>query len=100
MDVMKYDIGKSPMDLLPWKALQDVSEVLGFGKNKYTERGWYEQCNTEEDFKRYEAALLRHYSAFKIGEKFDRESGYSHLAHLACNALFLLELHDKIFEGE
>lgn len=97
---MKKDKGKAPMDLLPWTALNSVAEVLGFGKDKYCERGWYNLCNTEEDFKRYEAAMLRHYAAHKRGEKFDEESGYMHLAHLACNALFLLELEPKIFKGE
>lgn len=92
---MKLDNGKAPMDLLPWKALYKVAQVLGFGKEKYEERGWYNKCETTDDVKRYEAALLRHYSSHKLGEKTDPESGYSHLAHLACNALFILELADK-----
>lgn len=42
------------------------------------------------EWSRYQAAMLRHYTAFAAGENWDVESGLPTLAHLACDALFLL----------
>ena len=89
---MKYDSGKPRMDLLlagcP-QALEQVSSILTFGAEKYAEHSWQTVPNGDS---RYLAALLRHLTAHAKGEKNDPESGMSHLAHTACNALFILEL--------
>ncbi len=92
---MKEDKGKAPMNLLPFEALEEISYVLGFGAKKYSERGWYEKCETIEDFKRYEASLIRHISKWLQGNEYDEETELHELAHLACNALFLLSLKNK-----
>jgi hypothetical protein len=42
--------------------------------------------------RRYTAALLRHLAAREQGEVCDPESGLLHAAHMACNAMFILEL--------
>jgi hypothetical protein len=86
----KHDSDKPRMDLLPFDALIKVAEVLGMGAAKYGENNWRGVAR-----KRYEAALLRHYTAYKNGEKKDQESGLSHLSHMACNALFILALEDR-----
>lgn len=92
---LKYDQGKSRVDLLidgcP-NAIKAVSDVLTFGAKKYDDHSW--QC-VENGISRYKAAMLRHIIAHSSGELIDSESGLSHLAHAACNALFILELELK-----
>lgn len=85
----KADRGKIKPSLLikdMSQAIEAVSAALTYGAEKYEERGW-----EGVEASRYEDALLRHYLAHSSGEKYDMESGLLHLAHLACNALFLLQ---------
>lgn len=92
---MKYDGGKPRMDLLlsgcP-NALEQVSQILTFGAQKYAAHSWQTVPQGED---RYLAALLRHLTAHGKGEVNDPESGMRHLAHAACNALFILELETR-----
>jgi len=81
----KDDQGKDRMSLLPWKALRLAAKVLTFGAQKYGSNNW-QGVSTE----RYEDALLRHYEAWRGGERNDQESGLPHLAHAACCVLFIL----------
>ena len=89
----KYDAGKPRMDLVlrgfP-QGLLEVAKVLTFGANKYAAHAWK---NVPNAVSRYEAALLRHLIAHSKGEVVDPESGLPHLAHAACNMMFLLELN-------
>lgn len=89
---VKYDQDKPRMDLLVVdcpRALREVASVLGYGASKYSEDNW---LRVPDASKRYMAAALRHLTAHTSGEKLDPESGYSHLAHFASCALFILEL--------
>lgn len=92
---MKYDGDKPRMDLLlsgcP-NALEQVAQILTFGAKKYAAHSWQTVPQGDE---RYLAALLRHLTAHSKGEMNDPESGMSHLAHAACNALFILELEAR-----
>jgi len=83
----KNDLGKPMMNLLPFESLEAVAMILNHGAKTYGKNTWQKVENAKE---RYEAALLRHLTAYKKGEKTDKESGLSHLAHMACNALFML----------
>lgn len=85
----KDDGGKRRWDLLPWDAVEHVVRVLEFGATKYTEGGWR---HVPDARRRYMAATTRHLVAWWRGEKTDPESGLPHLAHAACNVLFLLAL--------
>lgn len=89
---MKFDSEKPQMDLLfdgmP-KALVEVGKVLTFGAKKYAAHNWK---NVDGGSTRYKAALIRHMLAHSSGEAKDTDSNLAHLAHVACNALFLLEL--------
>ena len=90
---VKLDKGKNRMSLVFngfSHALWQVAEVGTFGANKYTDNGWQSVENPQE---RYTNALLRHLFKFYNGEQIDEESGLSHLAHLAWNALAILELN-------
>ena len=87
---IKFDSGKPNCDLVLGafsEALMEVSKVGTFGANKYTPSGWLTVDNPEE---RYLSAMLRHYFAHKRGEIIDADSGLSHLAHMAWNALAAL----------
>jgi hypothetical protein len=82
----KYDNGKDPWHLLPWDAVREVVKVLAFGAKKYGSRNW------EKGFawSRAHDALMRHVTAWHLGEDRDEETGMLHLSHAACCALFLL----------
>jgi hypothetical protein len=86
----KYDAGKPDYTLLPFKALEEVVAVLGFGAIKYGRDNWRGVAKL-----RYIAAAFRHLVAIASGSEIDEESGKSHAAHLACCALFLSELRNK-----
>lgn len=94
----KYDGGKINFRALTRGLaipLRAVAAVLTYGAQKYKEDSW----QTVPDGKaRYEAALDRHLNDWKRGEACDPESGLPHLAHAACNALFILwfELQDWV----
>ena len=86
---IKFDGGKLRWDLMPEPALEEILKVLMSGAINYGDWNW---LDNHEDVKwsRYLNALERHLKAFKQGRDFDIESGYPELAHLACNALFLI----------
>lgn len=91
----KDDKGKLRMGLvisgfIP--AILEVCKIGTFGANKYTANGWQE---VEQGYDRYEDAMWRHWSAFKMGEANDPESGFPHLAHFAWNALAILTFYLK-----
>jgi hypothetical protein len=81
-----FDTDKVDLSLLPFDALTAVARALDYGAKKYSRFNW--RKGTE--WHRFESSLLRHYSAYQRGEDRDPESGELHLAHLVCNALFLL----------
>ena len=70
------------------RACAAVTEVSDYGAQKYTSRGWVEVPN---GFQRYTDALGRHLIAEGY-ESHDADTGLSHAAHLAWNALARLEL--------
>ena len=83
----KFDKGKPRWSLLPFRELENVVEILTFGVDKYAKNNWQKVDNATE---RYSDAALRHLTSWMSGEKKDPESGKSHLAHVACNILFLM----------
>lgn len=87
---VKFDGEKVRAALLPGKALRLVAEVLTFGAQKYGDNNWRKM----KDLGRYRHAMVRHLLAVLEGEDVDPESGKRHMAHIATNALFLLELED------
>lgn len=85
----KYDAGKPRIELLPDLALEEVAKVMNFGAKKYGDYNWAKGM----DWSRLVGALKRHTGQFNRGVDFDEETGLSHMAHAACDALFLLEYH-------
>lgn len=89
---IKNDSGKRQWWYLDsfWPSLEDVVEVLEYGDSKYPApdgANWKRLDNPE---KRFKDALFRHLVAYRLGEKNDKETGKSHLAHLITNALILM----------
>lgn len=90
----KLDTGKVPMELLPPVALLEVAKVLGFGAKKYDGWNWAKGIS----YSRILGATLRHVFAYLGGEDKDPETGLSHMAHAACECLFIL--HYEQFKKE
>ena len=84
---LKFDKDKVMLSLVSSNFVYGVGEVLTFGAKKYAPNSWQTVPDAK---KRYEDALYRHWLAYLNGERIDKESGLSHLKHLATNAMFLL----------
>lgn len=86
----KLDDGKLLAGILQqWpRALTAILEVGTFGANKYSRGGWQ---YVENGVERYTDAMFRHLIKEPI-ESADPDSGLSHDAHAAWNALSRLEL--------
>lgn len=85
--VPKVVAGKQRVDLLPWPALDVIADVMTFGFEKYSERGYYGM-----GLMGLFAATIRHMTKWVLGEDADPESSLPHVAHAAANALMMLEL--------
>jgi hypothetical protein len=84
-EFIKLDSGKRRLSLIEPKFIQTLGDVITFGAEKYAPGNW-RLC---EDTSRYKDALLRHIYAYLSGEQQDQETSLSHLAHAACNLMFL-----------
>ena len=83
----KHDEGKLRYSLLPKGTITEVLKVLEFGAKKYAPDNWMKVDNAQT---RYYDAALRHITAWHEGEKFDQETGVSHIAHALCCLHFLM----------
>lgn len=84
---VKNDQEKVRLDLLPMRAIREVGLVLTFGAKKYKDNNWRGGMK----WGRLIGASFRHLFSFMCGENNDEESGLNHLAHAACDILFVLE---------
>jgi hypothetical protein len=84
--MMKMDLEKVRMDLIPYDVLFELGKVYTVGAKKYSDRNWEKGTNWGRPF----AALMRHLSAWWQGEDKDPETGMSHMLHAAWNALTLV----------
>lgn len=83
---LKQDTMKLRYDLVPAEALEELVKVYTFGAKKYEAHSWEAGMKVSRIY----AALFRHMLAWWTGEDTDKESGLSHLAHAAWNAIALL----------
>lgn len=91
----KHDKGKIRYTLIPPSTLTAIAIVRDYGTQKYgDENNW-----RTVDVKRYVDALYRHLIAYISGEQCDRESGFPHTWHIACNIAFIIEL-ERQREGQ
>jgi len=85
MTAMKHDDGKIRYSLLVEEFIEELTRVRMMGAEKYDDWDWLNGL----EYTRYMDAIRRHLKAFNVGEDVDPESGLSHLAHIACSAMFL-----------
>lgn len=88
----KADQGKPQWSLVPMGAMADVVAVFTLGARKYAPTGWRTVPNARI---RYLDAAFRHLVAVARGEVLDSETGKPHLAHLAADALILLDIDQQ-----
>lgn len=88
----KYDQDKLRYDLIPPQATKALAEALTVGAAKYAPNSW--QLVPEAE-RRYTAALMRHFEAYRSGEEFDPETKLSHLSHVLANVSFLLHFQQE-----
>lgn len=89
---VKYDSGKPRIGLLMVEvpnAVEAVGALLGKGAEKYSVGNWK---LVPDAAARYLDAQYRHDALHHQGEEVDPETGALHLAAVAVNALFRLEL--------
>ena len=88
-EFMKFDSAKLRYELIPPSTTFALSRVLTYGARKYKPNNW-----KKGDIERYTGAAMRHFEAWRNGEKLDAESGLPHLEHLLTNVAFLVELDE------
>lgn len=84
---VKHDQGKVRMDLVPPAAIRALAEVYTVGAAKYGEHNWRKGMKWSRIF----AAVLRHLTAWAMGEELDPEDGLPHLAHAMWGLVTLME---------
>lgn len=86
-EAKKFDSGKPPMELLSHNALVEIAKVFGVGAIKYGRYNYKDGMS----WTRLIGAAHRHLGAFNSGEDLDSESSLSHIAHLGCCVIMLLD---------
>jgi hypothetical protein len=89
----KFDDSKNRWDLLPIAEVEDAVEVLTDGAKKYAPDNWR---RVPDGKTRYYAALMRHIVAWRNGERIDKDSGRTHLAHALCCLMFVMALDKEV----
>lgn len=89
-EFIKFDTNKPQLSLIKPSFINNLGLVLTQGAKKYGKNNW----KTCDNIDRYKDALYRHWMSYLSGEKFDKESGFSHLHHIAANTMFLDHLEE------
>lgn len=83
--------------VVPWAELERLAEVFDFGARKRGEHGSHSWESMGDVRDEYFAKVVRHLTAWRLGEPADPESGRSHLYHAAADALILAAL-DRVYD--
>ena len=89
--------GKAPITLVPMELVWAISWIRKYGNEKYGDPDNWKEVNPED----YRAAMMRHLLKYlKYPYSVDKESGYPHLWHAACNMAFLISMEygDAVYE--
>lgn len=90
----KADYGKEQLTLVPRRIIHDICAIRMYGNQKYPDGGPDNWKKVEKE--RYRDAAYRHFLAYLDDPQGkDKESGFPHLWHLACNIAFLCEFEDE-----
>lgn len=85
----KRDAGKPRLTLVPHQIIYDIARVREYGNLVHLDP---DNWRTVE-IVRFRDAMYRHMLDYLNEPKgLDKESGLTHLAHLACNVAFLCEM--------
>ncbi len=84
---LRYDGDKLQFNLIPPGPLAEVARVFMAGAKKYSAHNWRKGMA----YSRVLDSMMRHIHAFREGQDNDPETGLPHMAHVVCNAMFLLE---------
>lgn len=85
----KADAGKPILTMVPPQIMFEIEKVRAYGNKKYGDVNNWKNVSPD----RYWEALIRHvFAAWEDFRRVDPESGLLHLAHIACNAAFLLQM--------
>ena len=88
MEAGHHDSGKVPLQyILFMEGLDDVAKVGEFGAKKYSQYNY----KAGMPWMKLAGSMARHLAAWIRGNDLDQESGLPHLAHLAYDALMLLD---------
>lgn len=90
MKGLRYNKGKTRLELIPPELIENVGKVLTFGAAKYAPDNW--RNFDEEQIRQCIGSAMRHIEAYRKGEWLDSESNLPHLAHAATNIGFILAL--------
>lgn len=97
----KYDNGKSMVGTLTdvfSRALMAVGACIEYGTHKYPNpKNWQ---FVDDGIRRYRDAMMRHLLKYNAGIDKDEETKLPHLAHMAWNALAMLELYMQEHKNE
>lgn len=85
-EALRYNEDKIGVHLVPYESVEEIAKVLDFGAKKYSEDNWKRGLTIRKCM----GSLLRHAFAYMRGEKIDKETGLSHIAHIGCNVFFIL----------
>lgn len=80
-----FDTGKAPLEQIPWESLKMIADCFAYGEGKYSKFNW---CHGMAWLK-LAGSCCRHLYKWIGGEDNDDESGLSHMAHLATDAIML-----------
>jgi len=93
---LRFNDGKSRVDLLPSFAIEKMAEVLTVGAKKYAERNWEKGMAWSKAL----ASLKRHLSDFEKGMDIDPDDGQLLMAKVMTNAAFLTEYYKIYPQGD
>lgn len=82
---IKWDNGKPRLTLVDPEFSGSMARVLHMGEERYGKGNWKNGIA----FSRLLDAARRHIAAVESGEDIDPDSGFPHVAHVACNMMFI-----------
>ncbi len=95
---LRYNKGKPRMSLIDSYAMEQLAWVLTKGAIKYAPHNWRKGLKISECLD----SMQRHINAYNNPhmEDNDPETGLSHMAHVMCNAMFILwlQVHRRDFD--
>jgi hypothetical protein len=96
MSASRYDSGKTRHELLPAHAINELAKVYTMGAKKYAPHNWRKGMA----WSRVIGSLKRHLNELENCKDYDEESGLLHAAHVALNAITLLEYYKIYPQGD